>query len=193
MARKAKPYEEARKDAEAFFPGDSLRTEVFLSRYALRTLDGKWLETTPDRMWDRVAGTVARPEKDRVFWRREFRKLLEDFKFVPAGRILFGARNPRTATLFNCYFIPVREDSVGGITRWIDEASRTYSLGGGVGTNIDVLRPRGAQVRNAGMESSGSASFMEVFSTVTGVMGGSRGRRGALMTTTRGDHPDLLE
>jgi ribonucleoside-diphosphate reductase alpha chain len=43
------------------------------------------------------------------------------------------------------------------------------------------------------MESSGSASFMEVFSTVTGVMGGSRGRRGALMITTRVDHPDILE
>lgn len=193
MTREAKPYEQARKDAEAFFRGDGLRTEVFLSRYALRTLDGRWSEATPDRMWDRVAGTMARPEKDRVFWRREFRRLLEDFRFVPAGRILFGARNPRAATLFNCYFIPVREDSVGGITRWIDEASRTYSLGGGVGTNIDVLRPRGARVRNAGVESSGSASFMEAFSAVTGVMGGSRGRRGALMITTRVDHPDILE
>ena len=55
-----------------------------------------------------------------------------------------------------------------------------------------MLRPRGARVRNAGIESSGSASFMEVFSTVTGVMGGSRGRRGALMITTRVDHPDIL-
>jgi len=35
-----------------------------------------------------------------------------------------------------------------------------------MGTNIDVLRPRGALVRTAGVESSGSASFMEVFSTV---------------------------
>jgi len=193
MADRTKPYEEARKDAEAFFLGDSLRTEVFLSRYALRALNGAWIETTPDRTWDRVAGAMARPEKDRDLWRREFRKLLADFKFVPAGRILFGAKNPRAATLFNCYFIPVREDSVGGITRWINEASRTYSLGGGVGTNIDVLRPRGARVRNAGIESSGSVSFMEVFSTVTGVMGGSRGRRGALMITTRVDHPDILE
>jgi ribonucleoside-diphosphate reductase alpha chain len=193
MARRGKPYEEARKDAEAFFRGDRLRTEVFLSRYALRSLSGDWLETTPDRTWDRVARTMARPEKDRAFWHREFLRLLSEFRFVPAGRILFGARNPRAATLFNCYFIPVRDDSVDGITRWINEASRTYSLGGGVGTNIDVLRPRGARVRNAGLESSGSASFMEVFSTVTGVMGGSRGRRGALMITTRVDHPDILE
>jgi hypothetical protein len=35
---------------------------------------------------------MARPEKDRAFWHREFCKLLEDFKFVPAGRILVGSR-----------------------------------------------------------------------------------------------------
>jgi ribonucleoside-diphosphate reductase alpha chain len=193
MAERTKPYEEARKDAEAFFRGDSFRSEVFLSRYALRALDGNWIETTPDRTWDRVSRAMARPEKDRASWRREFHNLLADFKFVPAGRIFFGAHNPRAATLFNCYFIPVREDSVAGITRWISEASMTYSRGGGVGTNIDVLRPRGARVRNAGIESSGAASFMEVFSTVTGVIGGSKGRRGALMITTRVDHPDILE
>jgi ribonucleoside-diphosphate reductase alpha chain len=193
MARRTKSYDEARKDAEAWFRGDDLRTEVFLSRYALRTLDGRWIETAPDRMWERLARTMARVEKDRASRRREFHALLEDFQFVPAGRILFGAQNPRAATLFNCYYIPVREDSVAGITRWLAEAARTFSLGGGVGTNIDVLRPRGAWVRNAGIESSGSASFMEVFSTLTGVMGGSRGRRGALMITTRVDHPDVLE
>ena len=193
MADRSKSYEEARKDAEGFFRGDGFRAEVFLTRYALRALDGSWIETTPERTWNRVSGTMALPEKERASWRRRFHDLLADFKFVPAGRILFGARNPRAATLFNCYFIPVREDSVKGITRWISEASRTFSLGGGVGTNIDVLRPRGARVRNAGIESSGAASFMEVFSTVTGVMGGSRGRRGALMITTRVDHPDILE
>ena len=32
MANRAKPNEEARKDAKAFFRGDSLRTKVFLSR-----------------------------------------------------------------------------------------------------------------------------------------------------------------
>jgi len=101
MAERTKPYEEARKDAEAFFRGDSFRSEVFLSRYALRALDGNWIETTPDRTWDRVSRAMARPEKDRASWRREFRNLLADFKFVPAGRILSGAQNPRAATLFN--------------------------------------------------------------------------------------------
>jgi len=37
---------------------------------------------------------MTRPEKDRAFRHREFRRLLEDFKFVPAGRILVGSRSP---------------------------------------------------------------------------------------------------
>ena len=68
MARQAKPYEEAWKDAEAFFRGDRLRTEVFLSRYALRALDGNWLETTPDRMWDRVASWYTDPGRPFRCW-----------------------------------------------------------------------------------------------------------------------------
>ncbi|GBC84787.1 Vitamin B12-dependent ribonucleoside-diphosphate reductase [bacterium HR11] len=186
-------FDQAWTRAEAFFQGDALRAEVFLYRYALRDLEGRWLEPTPEFMWRRLARTMARVEKDRATWEKNFRDLLEDFRFVPGGRILFGASNPRSATLFNCYFIPIQADSIYGITRWMFEAAKTYGMGGGVGTNADVLRPRGAKVRNAGLESSGSVSFMEVFSTLTGVMGASGGRRGALMITLRVDHPDVLE
>ncbi|GIX49440.1 MAG: ribonucleoside-diphosphate reductase, adenosylcobalamin-dependent [Candidatus Tectimicrobiota bacterium] len=193
MPRARWTLEQAYRQALDFFGGDDLRAEVFVHRYALRDLEGRWLEATPEMLWQRLAQHLARPEKDRGRWQQRFFALLAEFRFVPGGRILFATGNPRRATLFNCYFIPIASDSVYGITRWMFEASKTYSAGGGVGTNIDVLRPRGARVRNAGLESSGSVSFMEVFSTLTGVMGISGGRRGALMITTRVDHPDILE
>ncbi|MFN3285726.1 MAG: adenosylcobalamin-dependent ribonucleoside-diphosphate reductase [bacterium] len=166
---------------------------MFLRRYALRDLQGRLREFTPEQMWDRVAGFVARAEGDRPTWRACFRELLAGFRFVPGGRILFGAGNPRRVTLFNCYYVPIREDSVAGITRWMVEAARTYAAGGGVGTNVDVLRPRGAATASAGLVASGPVSFMEVFSALTGVMGSVEGRRGALMMTLRVDHPDVLE
>lgn len=185
--------DQALQRAQAWFGGDSLRAEVFLRRYALRDLQGRLREFTPEQMWDRVAGFVARAEEDRPTWRARFRELLEGFGFVPAGRILFGAGNPRRVTLFNCYYVPIREDSIAGITRWMVEAARTYAAGGGVGTNVDVLRPRGASTASAGLVASGPVSFMEVFSALTGVMGSVEGRRGALMMTLRVDHPDVLE
>ncbi len=166
---------------------------MFVRRYALRDLGGRLREFTPEQMWERVSAFVARAEGDREAWRARFRRLLEGFRFVPGGRILFGAGNPRRVTLFNCYYVPIREDSVSGITRWMAEAARTYAAGGGVGTNVDVLRPRGSATASAGLVASGPVSFMEVFSALTGVMGSAEGRRGALMMTLRVDHPDVLE
>ncbi|MGH2404187.1 MAG: ribonucleotide reductase N-terminal alpha domain-containing protein, partial [bacterium] len=92
----------------------------------------------------------------------------------------------------NCYVIPVKDDSIESIFEWTKEAARTYSLGGGVGTDISVLRPRGAPVNNAARSSTGSVSFMELFSLTTGTIGQS-GRRGALMITIADNHPDVLD
>lgn len=182
--------EEALRLALDFFQGDELRASVFLHRYALKDPEGRLLEATPEEMWQRLVQGVARVEKGAT---REFSWLFSDFRFVPGGRILFGLGNWRRSTLFNCYYIPIREDSVKGITRFLDEAARTFAYGGGVGSNADVLRPQGAKVGNAGMESSGAASFMELFSNLAGVMGASGGRRGALMLTFSDTHPDLLD
>ncbi|WP_135256681.1 adenosylcobalamin-dependent ribonucleoside-diphosphate reductase [Thermus caldilimi] len=182
--------EEALRLALDFFQGDELRASVFLHRYALKDPEGRFLEATPEEMWQRLVQGVTRVEKGAT---QEFSWLFSDFRFVPGGRILFGLGNWRRSTLFNCYYIPIRQDSVKGITRFLDEAARTFAYGGGVGSNADALRPKGAKVGNAGMESSGAVSFMELFSTLAGVMGASGGRRGALMLTFSDRHPDLLD
>lgn len=186
------PYreEEAYRLALDFFGGDDLRASVFLRRYALRDREGRPLEATPPELWRRLARHAARVDRGME---GAYLGLFQDFRFVPGGRILFGLGNWRKSTLFNCYFLPIREDSVRGIARFLDEAMRTFAYGGGVGTNADVLRPKGAKVGNAGVESSGAVSFMELFSTLAGVMGASGGRRGALMLTFSDTHPELLD
>ena len=96
------------------------------------------------------------------------------------------------AVCHNCYVIPIKDDSIEAIFQWMKEAARTYSLGGGVGGDISVLRPAGAPVNNAARTSTGSISFMELMSLTTGTIGQS-GRRGALMITIADHHPDVLE
>ena len=176
------------------FGGDELRARVFYEKYALRDISGKQVEKTPDKMWLRVAKELASVEvtSKKEEWTDKFYWLLEDFKFVPGGRILFGAGQPRRSTLLNCYFFKIKEDSIEAIFDWCKEAARTYSFGGGVGTDISVLRPRGTPVNNAAIYSTGSVSFMELLSTTTGTIG-QAGRRGALMITIRVDHPDVLD
>lgn len=175
-----------------FFKGDELRSRCFLDKYALRQKDGTMVETLPPQMWQRIARAIASAETldKQAEWERNFYWLLEDFRFVPGGRIMFGAGQPRNATLLNCYVLPIEEDSLEDIFDWCKRAARTYSYGGGVGTDISVLRPAGSPVNNSAMYSSGAVSFMELLSTTTGTIG-QAGRRGALMITLSVDHPDV--
>jgi ribonucleoside-diphosphate reductase alpha chain len=183
------------KETLEAFGGDELRARVFYEKYALRDETGKQVEKVPKQLWERVARELASVEVNEAKkneWTEKFYWLLDDFKFVPGGRIMFGAGQSRRSTLLNCYFFKIREDSIEGIFDWCKEAARTYSFGGGVGTDISLLRPRGTPVNNSAIVSSGSVSFMELLSTTTGTIG-QAGRRGALMITLRVDHPDIFD
>lgn len=186
---------EVPKETLEFFNGDEIRARVFYEKYALRDVNGKIVEKTPPEMWERIAREIASIEstdEKRKEWQKNFNWLLTDFKFVPGGRIMFGAGQPRKTTLLNCYVVPIKRDSLEAIFDWCKEAARTYSYGGGVGTDISVLRPYGSPVNNAAIKSTGAVSFMNIMSETTHTIGQS-GRRGALMITISVDHPDILE
>ena len=183
------------KETLDFFGGDEIRARVFYEKYSLKDGAGNTIEKTPTEMWERVSkelSTVESTDDKKKEWEERFRWLLSDFRFVPGGRIMFGAGQKRRSSLINCYVIPVKEDSLEAIFDWCKEAARTYSLGGGLGTDISVLRPKGAPVNNAAIHSSGAVSFMEIMSETTHAIGQS-GRRGALMITMSVDHPDVLD
>ena len=176
------------------FDGDEFRARIFYEKYALEDKEGNVLEKTPDEMWRRVArelASVEAPEK-RKTWEENFYWMLKDFKFVPGGRILFAAGEPRKSTLLNCYYIPLKEDSIEGIFDAAKEMARTYSYGGGVGIDVSILRPSGSPVNNSAMTTSGPVPFMDLYSTTTGVIG-QHGRRGALMITMDVSHPDIFD
>ena len=65
----------------------------------------KPLETDPAQMMDRVAAGIAAAEVTPELqeqWTGNFRWLLDDFKFVPAGRILTAAGTDQLLTYYNC-------------------------------------------------------------------------------------------
>ena len=84
------------------------------------------------------------------------------------------------------------EDNIESIFDCAKKLARTYSYGGGCGVDISKLAPKGAKVTNTAKETSGSVSFMDLYSLVTGLIG-QNGRRGALMISIACDHPDLEE
>ena len=182
------------KETLDFFGNDELRSRIFYEKYSLISKDSKdRLETTPPQTWRRIAKAIASVEKNEEVRKKteeEFYWLMQDFRFVPGGRILFGAGADRKVTLLNCYYLPIKSDSIEGIFDTAKEMAKTYSYGGGVGIDISILRPENAPVHNAARVSTGAASFMELYSTITGTIGQS-GRRGALMITMDVTHPDI--
>jgi ribonucleoside-diphosphate reductase alpha chain len=65
----------------------------------------KPLETDPAQMMARVARGIAAIEKTlelQAEWTEKFQWLLDDFKFVPAGRILTAAGTDQKLTYYNC-------------------------------------------------------------------------------------------
>lgn len=154
----------------------------------------KPLETTPDQMLQRTAKALSQQETaDAEGWEEKFNWLLDEWKFVPGGRILTGAGTPQNLTYYNCYVVPSPRDSRGGIMQTLTHMTEIMSRGGGVGMNLSTLRPRHAYVKGVNGRSSGSVSWGGLYSFVTGLIEQGGSRRGALMLILNVWHPDILD
>jgi len=123
------------------------------------------------------------------------RELIIDKKFLFGGRILANRglqKEGQKVTYSNCYVLAPPEDSIESIFETAGKLARTFSYGGGVGIDISKLAPRGAKINNTANETTGSASFTDLYSGVTDLIG-QRGRRGALMLSISSEHPDVEE
>ena len=125
----------------------------------------------------------------------EIARYIREKKFLFGGRILSNRgldKEGRKVTYSNCYVVDPPEDNIESIFDCAKKLARTYSYGGGCGVDISKLSPRGARINNAAKETSGSVSFMELYSLVTALIG-QNGRRGALMISIDCSHPDVEE
>lgn len=160
--------------------------DVFNDRYALKYDNGDQAEECYEDMWDRVAYAVGTDDIER----NQFYDLLQDFKFIPGGRILYAAGQGDRATLANCYVLDIadtREDIFGTL----GESMTILAKGGGVGYNFSNLRPEGMALRSTGGTASGPCSFITLYNAAarTIVQGGSR--RAAQMGQLNLSHPEL--
>ena len=177
-------------DIENYYVDDNLGSDVLKQKYLAPG------EKHPHELWMRQARALASVEKTknaREEWEEKFYSILEDFKFVPGGRIMHGAgREDITTTLNNCYVVAVKDDSIKSIYNTIIEEALTYKYGGGCGHDLSLLRPSGDAINGTGGDSCGPTGFMNLFSENTNTIA-QHGRRGANMQTLRVDHPDIVK
>ena len=76
---------------------------------------------------------VANSLKDDEGHFNEFREVLYDMRFMPAGRVQSAMGAPRRVTPYNCFVSMTIPDSMEGIMLAAQEAAKTMQLGGGIG------------------------------------------------------------
>ena len=175
-----------------YLNNNELATNIYQKKYYMKDLSGKFIEKRPEDVFARLAAFMAaveEPDKQQE-WASKFYTALYEGHFLPGGRVIAGGGDLyRLKTMANCFVSLISEDNIESIYQTAYECARTYSYGGGIGVDISVLRPKDSIVHNAADSSTGSVSFMELFSLTTGLIGQS-GRRGALMLTIDIKNPD---
>jgi ribonucleoside-diphosphate reductase alpha chain len=168
-------------------PGTDISHHVWRAKYRHR--DGGREERSIAETWRRMATALAAvdPEDARASWAERFLGILEDFRFLPGGRIQAGVGTERNVTLF----MGLIEDSIPGIFTALQEAAVTMQQGGGIGCDFSTLRPQGVRAKGVGNIASGPVSFMQVWDAMCGTILSTGARRGAMMATLRCDHPDV--
>ncbi|WGW05078.1 adenosylcobalamin-dependent ribonucleoside-diphosphate reductase [Tropicibacter oceani] len=165
--------------------------QIWDMKYRLKQADGTPIDQSVEDSWRRIARALAAVENDKATWEKRFYHALEDFKYLPAGRITAGAGTDRSVTLFNCFVMGTVPDSMGGIFEMLKEAALTMQQGGGIGYDFSTIRPKGAPVQGVAADASGPLSFMDVWDAMCRTIMSAGSRRGAMMATMRCDHPDI--
>ena len=136
---------------------------------------------------ERVAKYVSTNEKEC----EEFKKIMLEGLFYPAGRTMSNSGIGKTLTLNNCFTLNLVPDSMEGIFDYVKYGAITQKAGGGTGYNFSLLRPNGTPTSNDAV-ASGVVSFMNAFDSQTHtVLQGSR--RGANMGCLLIYHPDIFD
>lgn len=188
-------YNEAFEASKKYFEGDELAARVWATKYALKDSQGNYFELTPDDMHRRIAREIVRIERKykNPMDEQLLFDLMNHFRYlVPQGSPMAGiGNNLQVGSLSNCFVIGLKgePDSYGGIIKIDEEQVQLMKRRGGVGHDLSHLRPKGAEVKNSALTSTGLVPFMERYSNSTREVA-QDGRRGALMLTVSVKHPD---
>ncbi len=190
------------------------RSTQFNNDFSKEVFDLTYKYTNEKSINDRhlaIAKDLASVEKTELqyYWATKFLDLLEDFKFVPGGRITSNAGTGLKGTTYiNCFVSGFRGQNQDSMESIMDELKRQALIlksEGGYGFCADVLRPRGSFVEGIGGDSPGAVKLLEMWDTQSSVITAGSGlkkkhtkgktkiRKGAQMVTMSVFHPDIEE
>ena len=91
---------------------------------------------------------IADALKDDAEHFEQFKDILRDMRFLPAGRVQNAMGAARQTTAFNCFVSGEIFDSTDSIMQRATEAAKTMRRGGGIGYDFSRIRPRGDLIKS---------------------------------------------
>lgn len=166
--------------------------DTFYGKYALTQSD-----TWPERcrlIVDDVCGTMnGRRRKTLSDSERDFIwRMMVEMKFLPGGRYIYYAGRP--AHYFNnCFLLKAEEDTREEWAALAKRATSCLMVGGGIGIDHSIIRPKGRVIRRTGGIASGPLSLMNLINEIgrNVMQGGSR--RSAIYASLNWMHGDAWD
>jgi len=165
---------------------------IFYNKYAISQSD-TWEERCRSIV-DDVCGTMS-GRRRRTLSKEEcdyLTKIMIEMKFIPGGRYIYYAC--RRAHYFNnCFLLKAEHDTREEWASLCQRSTSCLMVGGGIGIDYSIIRPKGRMIHKTGGISSGPISLMNMINEIgrNVMQGGSR--RSAIYASLNWKHKDINE
>lgn len=166
-----------------------LARSIFIGRYGIHEQEIFAYGGAATRVSYQVAS--AEVGEAREIYAKAFEEEIAEGRFMPGGRIMYGAGRPK-GQLLNCFVVPT-SDSREGWGKTVSDMIVICGTGGGLGVNGSPVRPRGTPIAGSGGVGTGSVSLMEIINSAGEQIKAGGGRRTALMLALNIGHGDIVE
>ena len=168
--------------------------KYFRNQFAVNIFQQKYAHENCET-WPDLCRTLVQQVCDAFMTGEDVEKLTQfmiEMKFMPGGRYLYYAGREIKA-FNNCYLLKSEEDTREDWAMLSWKAESCLTVGGGIGNDYSIYRPKGALIKRTGGVASGPIPKMFMINEIgrNVMQGGSR--RSAIYASLNCRHGDIQE
>jgi ribonucleoside-diphosphate reductase alpha chain len=191
-------YEDVKNQTtEEYFNGNQFSIDAFNKKYKLYP-EETYVQALK-RVCESIASVENTPELQKYWAEHWFDEIYNDW-WHPAGSVMQGAGSDKKISLANCTTISMgvldddkEWDNLESIIKNTGYTlAKTAAYRQGLGIEGSRLRPRGSEILNSAVESTGVVHWLQWFDAMAKYVG-QRGRIPAILLSLNIKHPDIEE
>lgn len=93
----------------------------------------------------------------------------------------------------SCYLLPIKDDSIEGIYETLGEVAKLARSAGGIGLNVNMIRPKGDLIRSVNRESGGVPPMLKNYEATLAYVDQNKRRKGSAAIYLQPWHADIYD